>query len=61
MTQSTKIKLKRLSKKLGITEKIVIDRAVSLLLQKVRSTEDFRKELNDWDALSDEAWLKIKD
>jgi len=61
MIQSTKIKVKKLSKKLGLKEQIVLEQAVSLLWGKVESVESLKGEIKQWEKLSDELWQKIKD
>lgn len=51
--------LKKASKLMGVKKKELIDRALLYYLGSVRDLLHFRKELDAWDELSDEAMQKI--
>jgi hypothetical protein len=61
MIMATKIKVRRLSEKLGLREQVVVDRAVSLFWEKAWNQENLKQETEQWERLSDEAWQQIKD
>ncbi|MEK7622031.1 MAG: hypothetical protein AAB415_02520 [Patescibacteria group bacterium] len=58
---ATKMKVKRLSAKLGLKEQAVVDRAVSLLWEKDWSQVSLNRETDQWEKLSDDVWRQIKD
>ena len=60
MTLATKLKVKQLSKKLGLKEQVVVDRAVTLLWEKLDRKGSLEQETKQWEKLSDEAWRQIK-
>ncbi|MFH1072898.1 MAG: hypothetical protein V1743_05715 [Nanoarchaeota archaeon] len=45
----------RVSDVLGIDKKAFVDRAILVYLDNVKKMVDLKKEMSDWDALSDEA------
>ena len=44
---------------MGIDKRELVERAVLLYLESIRATLDLEKELRGWDALSDEAFLRM--
>ena len=52
--------LKSASKALGFKEDVMVERAVSFYLDSIRRQLALKRELNQWDALSDEALLSFE-
>ena len=48
-------KLEETSKRLGIKKEDLVDRAVSLYINNISKYAKLKKEMKDWDFLSDEA------
>lgn len=48
------------SKKLGVSKKDLIERAILLYLDSISKYIDLKKELQSWDSLSDEALLNFE-
>ena len=55
LTKQTKLNVKKVSKALGLPEKLVIERALSFFFNAVESEMSLKKEFDFWDKLSDEA------
>ena len=56
----TSKKIERVSKILGIGKKELVDRAILLYLDDISKYTELRKEMKEWDALSDEALLNFE-
>ena len=56
---TTQVKVKELSRRLGLQEQAIIDRAVSLLWHQTQLDEKIEKETDQWEELSNEAWQSI--
>lgn len=48
-----------ISRRMGIKEKELVDRAILLYLESVKKILDVEKEFSSWDALSDESMRKL--
>lgn len=48
-------KIKEASKLLGLDEEEIVDRAILLYLDNIEKYVEFKKEIREWDRLSDEA------
>ena len=59
LSKETAKKIQKISKRLGVGQNDVIDRAISLYLDSISKQMDFRRELKQWDILSDEALLSF--
>ena len=55
ISKDTSEKLEKISKTLGVKERDVIDRAVLLYLDQIRKHASLKREMREWDFLSDEA------
>lgn len=51
--------IKIASQALGISKNDLVNRALVLYLDSVRSTLDLEKEFKGWDELSDESWQNM--
>ena len=58
--KDTSIKIEKASELLGIKEQDVVDRALILYLDSISKYLDLKKEMKEWDALSDEALLNFE-
>lgn len=56
LEKETEKKISTASEALGIRKKELIDRAIVVYLDSLRSYLDLKKEMNAWDKLSDEAF-----
>ena len=48
-------KLEQMSKRLGVKKEDLVDRALLLYLDNISKYAELKKEMKDWDFLSDEA------
>lgn len=55
LTKQTQINIKDASKALGVEESDILERASIFYLDAVRKELDFKRELDFWDYVSDEA------
>jgi len=55
IAKDTSVKIKEVSEALGIEKEEVVDRAILLYLDNIDKYLDLKKEMKEWDALSDEA------
>lgn len=53
-------KIKEVSKFLGLEEEDIVDRAITLYLDNIEKYVELKKELKDWDNLSDEALINFE-
>jgi len=54
------LKVSKASKLLGIKKEELIDGAILLYLDNLEKYIELKKEMKDWDKLSDEAFLKFE-
>jgi len=59
LAKETKKEVRNISKKLGIPEGEVLERAFAYYSNSFKQTIDFKNELAAWDALSDQAFLSV--
>jgi len=59
-TRDTDKKIKEASKVLGLEEEDIIERAITLYLDNIQKYVELKRELKDWDALSDEAFMNFE-
>jgi len=53
-------KIDDVSKKLGIKKQQLVDRAISLYLDNISKYLNLKKQMKEWDYLSDEALLNFE-
>lgn len=58
--QDTSRKVERASKELGIAKKQLVERAILLYLDNLSKYISLKKEMREWDFLSDEALSKFE-
>ena len=59
INKKTKYELKNASKIMGVGERDLFERALAFYLHAIKDKLALKKEFEDWDALSDEAFLKM--
>ncbi len=59
--EQTMVQLVSISKKLGIQEENLIQRAVLFYLDAIQKQVELRQEMNEWDMLSDEALANFEE
>ena len=60
IAKDTSKKVDQVSRLLGIGESQLIDRAILLYLDKISKYLNLKKEMNEWDSLSDEALINFE-
>ena len=60
LEKKTSENVKKASTLLGIKQQDVVDRALQLYLDNISKYLDLKKELADWDVLSDEALIQFE-
>jgi len=60
LSASTGAQLKVASKRFGFDERMIVERALTFYLSSLGKQADLRKELSEWDSLSDAALLKFE-
>ncbi len=58
LTKRTRTSIKNASKVLGVEEKDILERASLFYLDAIKGEMEFKKEIEFWDYLSDEALAK---
>ena len=58
--KDTSKEIDRVSKLLGIKETQLVDRAILLYLDKIAKSLSLKKEMDEWDFLSDEALVNFE-
>lgn len=58
--KETSKKVEEASKTLGLEEKELVNRALLIYLDNLQKYLDLKKELKEWDTLSDEAFLNFE-
>ena len=61
LPKETTRKLNKASKILGLKDKQIVDRAILVYLDNIEKYVGLKKEMKDWDALSDEALVSFED
>jgi len=59
VNKKIKAELKDASRFLGLDEKDIFDRALAFYLYSIKNKIALKKEMESWDTLSDEAFLKM--
>ena len=59
INKRTKYELKNASKIMGLKEEALFERALAFYLYAIKDKLALKKEFENWDALSDEAFLKM--
>ena len=59
LAKATKKEVKNISKRLGIPEGEVLERAFAYYSNSFKQSIDFKNELDAWDALSDRSFLSV--
>jgi len=59
LQKKLKKEIKDTSRRLGITERDVVDRALLLYIESVKKITDLHRESDAWDALGDEAFRSL--
>ncbi len=60
LPKETSSKLSKASKVLGIEDKEIVDRAIIVYLDSIEKMLELKREMKDWDALSDEALISFE-
>lgn len=60
IADDTSDRIEKASELLGIKKQELVDRAILLYLDNLGKYLDLRKEIKDWDALSDEALFNFE-
>ena len=60
IAKDTSKKVDQVSRLLGIGESQLIDRAILLYLDKISKYLNLKKEMNEWDSLSDKALINFE-
>ena len=58
--KDTSRKIEEVSKKLGIKKQHLIDKTILLYLDNISKYLDLKKEMKEWDYLSDEALINFE-
>ena len=59
VSKKTKSELRNASRFLGVKERDIFERALMFYLYSIKNKIAFKKEMEAWDALSDETFLKM--
>ena len=60
LSKNTLEKVNKASRLLGIKKQELIDKAISLYLNNLKKTAALKKEIKEWDSLSDEALINFE-
>ena len=60
LEKGTGERVKKVSIELGVSDEDVVDRAILLYLDNISKYLDLKREMSEWDALSDEALLNFE-
>ena len=59
INKRTKYELKNASKIMGVNENTIFERALTFYLHAIKDQLALKKEFQDWDALSDQVFIKM--